>query len=236
MLGKRFGKLVVLEKSSRKQHFVCCCDCGNISIVFRGNLTRGNSTSCGCTRKTADGLSDTNRAEYYCWSGMLKRCFNKNDKSYKDYGERGISVCDEWRNSFAQFLADMGKRPTIAYSIDRINNDDGYNPSNCRWATKKTQANNTRNNHFITYKNETLTIAQAADKYNVQRSTLLNRINMLNWSVADAIEKPHFAGLYPFNGKMLRLPEVSKLTGIKYATLYNRLNIQGLEPQVAFSI
>jgi hypothetical protein len=130
----------------------------------------------------------------------------------------------------------MGKRPTIAYSIDRINNDDGYNPSNCRWATKKTQANNTRNNHFITYKNETLTIAQAADKYNVQRSTLLNRINMLNWSVADAIEKPHFAGLYPFNGKMLRLPEVSKLTGIKYATLYNRLNIQGLEPQVAFSI
>ena len=236
MIGKRFGKLVVLEKSSRKQHFACRCDCGNISVIFRGNLTRGNSTSCGCTRKTADGLSGTNRAEYYCWSGMLKRCHNKNDKSYKDYGGRGISVCEEWRNSFEQFLVDMGKRPSSLHSIDRIQNDYGYNPSNCRWTTKDIQANNTRRNHYITYKNEILTIAQASDKYNVPRATLLNRINLLNWSVDDAIEKPHFAGLYPYNGKMLRLPEVSKLSGIKYATLYSRIKIQELDPSDAFKV
>ena len=235
MIGKRFGKLVVVEKANRKQHFICRCDCGNTPIVFRGNLTRGNSTSCGCASKTADGLSEANRAEYYCWAGMLKRCHNKKDKSYKNYGERGIFVCETWRRSFSQFIEDMGKRPSPSHSIDRINNDAGYNPSNCRWATRDVQANNTRKNHYITYKNETITIAMAADKYGVPRTTLVNRIDLLGWSPEDAIEKPHFAGLYPYNGKMLRLPAISKLTGIKYATLYNRLNSQGLHPADAFN-
>lgn len=228
MIGKRFGKLVVIEKAEKKQHYVCKCDCGNTSVVFRGNLTRGNSRSCGCVRLTANGLSELHRAEYYCWSGIIKRCTNPSDKSFKNYGARGISVCEEWRTSFEQFLTDMGPRPSPEHSIDRVNNDGNYEPANCRWANTYEQANNTRKNTFFTYDGERLTFSQLADKYHIPRTTLINRVHKLGWSIEDAIDRPHFAGLYEYNGKMLKLPEIANLSGIKYATLYYRLNVAKL--------
>lgn len=234
MIGNRYGKLVVSDLSDRKRHYKCKCDCGREVVVLKYNLLKGNSTSCGCVRLKQKGLSTKYPSEHSSWAKMIRRCTNQDDRSYKDYGGRGIKVCEPWRNSFEQFLKDMGPRPSMLYSIDRINNDGDYEPSNCRWATRKTQANNCRKNHYVTYKGETLSLAEVSDKYGIARTTLINRVNLLGWSIEDAIEKDHFAERHYYNGKFLTLPEISKLTGIKYATLRYRLKIAKQEPEVAF--
>jgi hypothetical protein len=154
MKGKRVGRLKILSRAivqSRQAMWNCVCDCGS-RIVISGKYLRRGTKSCGCLHadvmtdvKTTHGESHHNQtAEYVCWKAMKARCYNQNSIRYENYGGRGITVCTRWLNSYENFLADMGRRPGPEYSIDRINNDKGYSPSNCRWSTSKEQAYNRR--------------------------------------------------------------------------------------------
>lgn len=157
LTGQRFGRLKVISFSHlnkwRSACWKCTCRCGKISIVQGCHLQSRKTVSCGCFNREATrkreykhGYSSrgTLSVEYTCWICMRCRCHNPKHRDYKWYGARGISVCKRWRDSFPNFLADMGFKPSSDLSLDRIDNDGNYKPGNCRWATAKQQANNQR--------------------------------------------------------------------------------------------
>jgi len=188
--GQKFGKLTALkyigEKSKSGDYlWECLCECGKLVVVVGTYLRNGHTKSCGClriTRLKTHGL--TNTPEYRTWGLMKSRCSNKNDKRYKDYGGRGITVCKEWLK-FENFYKDMGERPKRpkGTSIDRMNNNLGYYKENCRWANNFQQARNTRRNRMITYKGETKCMAEWAQELGINLHTLSNRINTCGWSI-----------------------------------------------------
>lgn len=184
--GEKYGKLTILKlakiveyinpkgRKLQKKYYECLCECGKKAIIYQGKLTSGQTKSCGCiTHKH----NLHNSRIYNIYAGMKKRCFSITQKDFKNYGGRGITVCDEWKNDFLTFYnwaIKNGYNDTL--TLDRINYNRNYCPENCRWATPKEQANNKRSNLILNYNNESHNVTQWAEKLNIPRHLIYQRI------------------------------------------------------------
>jgi hypothetical protein len=195
--GTVFGRWTVIgpERPRSIRSYLCRCDCGNTGTVRKEKLLNGTSRSCGCLQReqltthglTAGAVRQQSR-EYWIWNSMVQRCTNSKSVGYSNYGGRGITVCDRWR-SFENFFADMGPRPTALHSIERRDNDKGYAPDNCHWATRQEQNRNRRNTRWITANGETRCLAQWARSLGCTNGTILARIK-LGWPEDRAVTTP----------------------------------------------
>lgn len=198
--GQRYGRLTVsgvpFRLSGTKQHAVCLCDCGSYTIASTCCLRKGSVSSCGCRRKESNSARMSSHGEsktklYRVWAGINSRCRNPNRRTFKNYGGRGIAVCDEWRRfeAFRNWSIAAGYREGL--SIDRIENDKGYEPSNCRWVTQLEQCNNMRKNRHLIAFGEKKTIAEWSrdPRCLVPPYTFCYRIRN-NWDVETALACP----------------------------------------------
>lgn len=199
LTDKKFCRLTVIERAENNKHnraqWKCICDCGNTIIVSGNALLKGNTKSCGCltaeairkSKNKKHGMSNTRI--FHCWSAMKDRCNNPNNKAYKNYGGRGITICPEWMEFQPFYDWSMANGYADNLTIDRINVNGNYEPSNCQWITKKEQNNNKRNNHLIEYNGETKTIAQWAEIAGLKRRVLTQRISS-GWDIEKAMNTP----------------------------------------------
>lgn len=191
LIGERYGKLLVESfLPGRKPRWVCLCDCGKRTRTRTDQLTRFGQESCGCDRIPTNlkhGLHES--PECRAWYALRSRCRNPKNRFYRNYGGRGIDVCDRWNESFETFYADMGPRPTPKHSIDRINNDGNYEPGNCRWALPYVQRRNSRIATRITAFGETKTLVEWSESRRVSYQVLTRRIR-IGWPPEKAISEP----------------------------------------------
>lgn len=198
LTGETFGRLVVLgeaERRGRARYWVCRCCCGNVVEVAQTNLRQKRTRSCGCLhRERMVALHSTHgmsyRPEYKLWVSMKARCDNPNNKQYPKYGARGVNVCDRWKQSFAAFLEDMGPQPSPAHIIDRIDDDTGYQPDNCRWTMADEQSRKRRTARFITFDGQTRTVQDWACALGMSPNALHARLGRLGWSIERALSTP----------------------------------------------
>lgn len=199
LTGQRFVRWIVLIFSRmdcrKKAVWLCRCDCGVEREVASGELRKGKSRSCGCLcrelarARCTHGMRNT--PEWRVWINMIQRCTNPKHNSYPDYGGRGIKVCQRWLgpDGFANFYADMGPRPSRNYEIDRINNDGNYEPTNCRWATRKEQTRNQRNNRLLTHQGRTMCLTAWAEEVGISKNVLHGRLSY-GWPLERALVEP----------------------------------------------
>lgn len=192
--GQHFGRLTVIcQAQSRRDHgnamrrfWLCRCKCGKVKTVAHGALISRHTTSCGCSRIRH---GNTQSRLYRIWAGMKYRCSTNHSPLYENYKSRGIIVCKRWSHSFEAFLSDMGKPPTAFHSIDRVDNNRGYYPDNCRWSTMVEQSNNTRRNRMLTLNGQRHTISQWSKITGICYSTLLKRLHS-GWTVNSTLCSP----------------------------------------------
>lgn len=204
LVGRKFGRLFVVEEGERKidsdgRHRTSVkwiCDCGATVTVRATRVRNGKTLSCGCIQK--ENLAMRNSIHQSCqtrlyriWCAMKTRCDNPNTSIYKNYGGRGITVCDEWRNSFECFQKWALKSGyDDSKSVDRIDNNGNYTPANCRWATKIEQANNKRSNRMLYHNGVYKTVSEWAKVLNLPVYLIEDRVNKLGWSVEEALTLP----------------------------------------------
>lgn len=192
--GHVFGKLTVMtrvENRFQKAHWLCRCECGKTSIVQGGHLRSGHTTSCGCMSPVKTTHGGTNERLYSIWGAMRRRCYKPKFTSYLNYGGRGIGVCKEWRSDYAAFRTWALKNGyQEGLELDRINVDGNYEPDNCRWVSRKVQANNKLDNRILELDGESKTMAEWANDIGISVQTLSSRLNKLGWSVERALTTP----------------------------------------------
>lgn len=204
LVGQDFGRLTVTERAGSRSGRVvwkCRCACGKAVEVVSHALTSGHTTSCGCWRNERNSSTQVIHGHarrgakltptYKTWQAMMTRCYNPNVESYKDYGGRGVQVCEQW-HSFDNFLTDMGERPP-GTTLDRKDNDRWYTPSNCRWATKAEQASNTRANYYVEFRGQTLTQAQFSREIGMAQKTVSWRLRH-GWTPEQIATTPPHTG------------------------------------------
>ena len=206
LVGRKINRLTlthVIEKRDSHNELLAefYCECGRSKTARLSNVFNGNVTSCGCKRAenafkngvVIHGYSRVNARtpDYLCWDAMKSRCINSRSANYVNYGARGISVCDRWLGSFGflNFISDMGSRPSPRHSLDRINNDGNYEPSNCRWATTRQQARNKRTARIVEFNGESLPIVEWSERTGLKYDIIHNRISS-GWSPSDALTTP----------------------------------------------
>lgn len=195
--GIKFGKLTVVKRAENDDYgrtrWQCECECGNkvirMSSIIMDAYRKGKASHCGCSPvlKT-HGLTKKNKRLYWVWAAIIQRCENKNSKDYKDYGGRGIRVCKEWREDFSSFHSwamESGYKQGL--SIDRINNNKGYYPGNCRWVGIKEQMNNQSKSLSITWKGETKSVLEWSEETGINYRTLKQRVFKLGWDIDKAM-------------------------------------------------
>lgn len=198
LIGQRFGRLTVVSRSDNKGRntaWLCKCDCGNQTIVTHQNLKSGHTLSCGCynvdllkIRSTKHGMSKSRL--YGIWCGIKDRCNNPQSDSYSNYGKRGIGICVEWDNDFNSFMEwSLNNGYLDNLTIDRIDNNKGYEPNNCRWTTSKEQGRNKRNNILIFYKGKRQNLSAWCEELNLNYDTVWARLRVSKMSVEDAFRK-----------------------------------------------
>ena len=197
--GNRYGRLTVIREVERMRYasgnshrvWECLCDCGNIIRCTTDRLRRGNTKSCGCLRKEITSKKNykhggTKTKLYRIWAEMNGRCFCKTNKAYKNYGARGIRVCDEWRKNFSLFRSwAMSNGYQEGLTIERIDNNGNYCPDNCKWIPKSEQSKNRRNCHLITFNGKTQTLSEWSRELHVDRECVRNKEKILgDWTLA----------------------------------------------------
>lgn len=217
LTGQVFGRLIVVDEApstfytfrrggrsmrQRRRWWNCRCRCGNLTTVTHGNLTAAKRPvlSCGCYRNDQIQQANTVHGKrhtvlYRIWTDIRSRCRNAAVKGYKDYGGRGITICERWlvgedgKHPFVCFAQDMGERPSSKHSVERVDNDQGYSPDNCVWALAIPQANNKRSNHCLTFAGETLTVRQWGRRLNVSPNSIQTRLSR-GWSTERTLTTP----------------------------------------------
>lgn len=211
LTGATFGRLRVIGfaerrgENSRHYYWRCACECGGFSVVDGGHLTGGHTQSCGCLHaETTAAINRTHgqasiairTVEYTAWVGILSRCHNPKNKSFKRYGGRGIVVCDRWRlgedgkSGFECFFADMGKKPSKELTIERKDSNGNYEPGNCKWTTQTEQQRNRRDSLFFDYHGQRTHLKAICEAQKLPYNTVWQRLNKLGWTLDKSISAP----------------------------------------------
>lgn len=196
-IGITFGRLTAIGgpvRSNGKTFWQCVCECGREKTVDGGNLTSGNVKSCGCLlHEVIHGANRNGKrtTEYRSLAHIIQRCTNPNDKNFKDYGGRGITVCDKWStmSGFMDFLSHVGLKPSCHHSIDRVDNSKGYTHGNVRWATQAQQVRNTRTSRMVHYDGRSMCVTDWEALLGMNRGKLKQRLNA-GWTVDRALNTP----------------------------------------------
>ena len=237
LTGQRFGRWIVLSEAPRKsghRAWHCQCDCGTTRDVVQHVLRSGESQSCGCYNREMTSQSHYKHGHavppncthtYRIWQGMLGRCSNPNYPKWRNYGGKGITVCDRWR-TFENFLADMGECPSDNHSIDRICSNGNYEPANTRWSDRYQQANNKTNNVVLEFQGRRLTMAEWAKELDISYNAIQFRLQR-GWNIEDtltvSVRKVPDEKILTCNGESHNVKEWCKKFGMPYSTLQNRL-------------
>lgn len=190
LAGKKFGKLTAIRQTGKVGSYrlwLCKCDCGNTTEVKSSNLNSGRTRSCGCLCDGNPTHGMRRSKEYSVWVGIKQRCLNPKIKSYKDYGANGVTICDEWKDSFEAFISHVGKCPSESHTIDRIDSSGNYEPGNCRWATRTEQNRNRKNTVYLDVDGEKVALPVLAEKHGLTAKTLWARLFSFGWSLDKAL-------------------------------------------------
>lgn len=249
MTGMRFGRLLVIrlgERGPKKQtQWVCACDCNPARevLIQASGMAAGRTKSCGCLQREAAGAhrithGNSNTPTYMSWSHAKSRCYRRLNRNFANYGGRGITMCERWRESFAAFLADMGERPSDKHSIDRINNDGHYScgkcedciarglAANCRWATYKEQARNTRRNLIVEANGEVACVSEWSERTGLSGDMIRARVNKggIGADVLDPNDRGPCRVIVGPDGTSRRLSEWATISGVSASTILWRID------------